>query len=105
MTNGNYGRYENQEAFDLVVELDKTPTDDIEGMQAIISRLQEIQLTDMPLIPLWFNGMWSQVSNEVWTNWPSAAEDANHYLPCSWRGYWNMTAILMLTELEPVPAE
>jgi peptide/nickel transport system substrate-binding protein len=100
MTNGNYGRYENQEAFDLVVQLDKTPVDDIEGMKAVISDLQRIQLTDMPLIPLWFNGMWSQVSNAVWTNWPSSAEDANHYLPCSWRGYWNMTGILMLTELE-----
>jgi peptide/nickel transport system substrate-binding protein len=30
--NGNYGRYDNQEAFDLVVQLDKTPIDDVEGM-------------------------------------------------------------------------
>jgi peptide/nickel transport system substrate-binding protein len=105
MTNGNYSRYENQVAFDLVDELDKIPVDDIEGMKAIMSDLQRIQLEDMPYIPLWFNGMWSQVSNAVWTNWPASAEDANHYLPCTWRGYWNMTGILMLTELELAPAE
>jgi peptide/nickel transport system substrate-binding protein len=105
MTQGNYGRYENQEAFDLVVELDKTRVDDIEGMKAVISKLQRIHLEDMPLIPLWYNGMWAQMSSAYWTNWPSSAEDANHYLPTSWGGYWNMTAILMLTELEPVPAE
>ncbi len=99
--NGNYGRYDNQEAFDLVVQLDKTPIDDVEGMKAIASKLQRIQLTDMPLIPLWYNGMWAQYSNAVWTNWPSSAEGANHYLPCSWRGYWNMTTILMLTDLKP----
>jgi len=103
--NGNYGRYDNQEAFDLVVQLDKVPVDDIEGMKAIISELQNIQLTDMPVIPLWYNGMWAQYSTAVWTNWPSSAEDGNHYLPCSWRGYWNLTGILMLTELEPAPAE
>ena len=105
MTNGNYGRYENQEVFDLVVQLDKTPVDDIAEMQAITSQIQRIQLTDMPLIPLWYNGLWSQVSNAVWTNWPSSADDASHYLPATWRGYWNMGAILMLTELELTPTE
>lgn len=101
MQNGNYGRYDNPEAFDLVNQLDKTPVDDVEGMKAIASELQRIQLTDMPLVPLWYNGLWAQYSSAVWTNWPSSAEDANHYLPATWRGYWNMTAIRMLTELEP----
>jgi len=105
MQNGNYGRYDNQEAFDLVTQLDKTPVEDTEGMRAIASQLQRIMLTDMPVIPLWYNGLWSQVNSTYWTNWPSAAEDANHYLPTTWRGYWNMTGILMLTELEPAPAE
>jgi peptide/nickel transport system substrate-binding protein len=102
MQDGNYGRYDNQEAFDLVDQLDTVPADDIEGMQAIISQLQTIYLTDMPLIPLWYNGAWSQVSNAYWTNWPATAADAPHWFPVSWRGYWNMTAIRMLTDLEPV---
>ncbi|MFW6063447.1 MAG: ABC transporter substrate-binding protein [Chloroflexota bacterium] len=104
MTNGNYQRYDNQEVFDLVVELDKTPVDDTEAMQEIISQLQEIQLTDMPIVPLWYNGLWAQYNNTYWTNWPSAEEGSNQYLPATWRGYWNMTGILMLTEIEPAEA-
>ena len=101
MQDGNYGRYDNQEVFDLVDQLDMVPTDDLEAMNAIISKLQRIFLTDMPLIPLWYNGAWSQVSNTNWTNWPSSAEGSNHYWPVTWRGYWNMTAILMLCDLKP----
>ena len=102
MQDGNYGRYDNQKAFDLVNELDQVKTDDLAGMNKIISQLQEIYLTDMPLIPLWYNGMWSQASSSVWTNWPSSAEGSNHFMACTWRGYWNMTAILMLCDLKPV---
>ena len=101
MQNGNYGRYDNEEAFALADELDKVKVGDIKGMKAVISKLEKIQLTDLPLIPLWYNGMWSQTSNAVWTNWPSSAEDSNHYLAATWRGYWNMTGILMLCDLEP----
>lgn len=102
---GNYGRYDNQEVFDLTDQLDQTPVDDVEGMQTIISQLQRIYLTDMPLIPLWYNGMWAQMNSTVWTNWPSSEEGAPHWTPSTWRGYWNMTAIRMLTDLEPVPQE
>ena len=99
--NGNYGRYDNQAAFDLMDQLDQTPIDDVEGMRAVISEMQKIHLTDMPIIPLWYNGMWAQVNNSVWTNWPGADDSSNHYLPSSWRGYWNMTAMQMLTDLKP----
>ena len=102
---GNYGRYDNPTAFDLVNQLDQVALGDDEGIKAITSQLQEITMTEFPTIPLWYNGLWSQTSNAVWTNWPSSAEDANHYLPATWRGYWNMSAIQMLLELEPVPAQ
>ncbi len=101
MNDGNYGRYNNPQVFDLVVQLDKVPVGDTEGMKKVISQIQRIQLTDMPAIPLWYNGLWSQWNEAYWTNWPSAAEGAPKYLPCTWRGYWNMTALLMLTELKP----
>jgi peptide/nickel transport system substrate-binding protein len=100
MQDGNYGRYDNQEVFDLTDQLDMVPTDDVEGMQAIISQLQRIYLTDMPLIPLWYNGMWAQYNNTYWTNWPSSEEGAPHWTPVTWRGYWNMTAINMLCDLQ-----
>jgi peptide/nickel transport system substrate-binding protein len=99
----NYGRYENQEAYDLVQQLDLTPVDDVEGMQAITSQLQRIQLTDMPMIPLWYNGMWSQASNAVWTGWPS--DGGSHFLPTTWRGYWQMGGLRMLDALTPAATE
>ena len=102
---GNYGRYDNQEVFDLVDQLDATPITDVEGMKAIISQIQRIQLTDVPMIPLWYNGLWAQTDNTYWTNWPSSAESAPKYVPATWNGYWNMGAVLMLSELEPVAAE
>lgn len=105
MTSGNYQRYDNQEVFDLVVQLDQTPVEDKDAMREIISEIQRIQLTDMPIVPLWYNGLWGQYNDSVWTNWPTAAEDTPHYLPATWRGYWNMGAILMLAELEPAPTE
>jgi peptide/nickel transport system substrate-binding protein len=99
---GNYGRYNNKTAFDLVTQLDKLATTDLAGMKAVISKLQTIQLTDLPIIPLWYNGMWSQMVSTYWTNWPSSAAKDNHYLPVTWNGYWNMTGILMLTQLKAV---
>jgi peptide/nickel transport system substrate-binding protein len=104
-TTTNFGRYENADAWAFVQELDKTPTDDLAGMQAIASELQRIHLTDLPIIPLWYNGLWAQWTDAVWTNWPGSGEDANHYLPATWNQYWNMTAILMLSELELAGSE
>jgi peptide/nickel transport system substrate-binding protein len=101
--NRNFGGYENPDAWALVQQLDKTPVTDVAAMQAITSKLQKIQLTDLPVIPMWYNGMWSQVSNAVWTNWPSSAADSNHHLPTTWNGYWQMGAVLMLTELKLAP--
>ncbi|GAA3749202.1 peptide/nickel transport system substrate-binding protein [Spinactinospora alkalitolerans] len=100
-TRTNFGRYENEEAWGLVQDLARTPVEDREGMQEIISELQEIHLTEMPVIPLWYNGLWSQVNNGTWTNWPSAAEDTPDHLPTTWRNYNQLGAILTLTEIEP----
>lgn len=100
-TTTNFGRYENQRAWDLVNQLDATKVDDLAGMNAIISQLQQIQLTDVPVIPLWYNGLWSQASNSVWTNWPSAGGGSPTYVPTMWRGYLQRGAIKMLTELRP----
>jgi peptide/nickel transport system substrate-binding protein len=99
---GNYGRYMNAKAWSLTQALDTTQTSNVSAMKKIISQIQTIQLKDVPIIPLWYNGVWSQASNAVWTNWPSSAAKSPHYVPCTWRGYWNMGAVLMLTELKSV---
>jgi peptide/nickel transport system substrate-binding protein len=102
-TTRNFQRYNNPRAWSLTQQLDKTPVTNVAGMKSIISQLQRIQLTDMPVIPLWYNGAWAQYNNSVWTNWPSSEKGANHFLPVTWNGYWNMTGILMLTQLKPAP--
>ena len=98
---GNYGRYNNTKAFDLVTQLDKTQVTDLKGMQTICSQLQTIQLTDLPIIPLWYNGAWAQFSSANWTGWPGSGDNQTHYFPVTWNGYWNMTSILMLAQLQP----
>jgi peptide/nickel transport system substrate-binding protein len=105
MGSGNFGRYDNQEMFDLVDQLAEVPSDDVAGMQAVCSDIQELMLTEMPMIPLWYNGLWAQFSTATWTNWPAEAENVPSRLPCTWNGYWQLGGLLTLTELEPVPVE
>ncbi len=105
MGSGNFGRWDSQEMFDLVDALAAVPSDDVAGMQAICSQIQELMLTEMPMIPLWYNGLWAQYSTAHWTGWPSEAADAPHTLPSTWSGYWQMGGLLTLTTLQPVPSE
>ena len=100
----NFGRYENQQAWDLVNQLNATKIDDLDGMKGITTQLQRLQLTEEPVIPLWYNGLWAQYSNSVWTGWPSSDEGAQ-VLPTMWHGYPQMGSIKMLAELKPAPEE
>ncbi len=100
--NRNFEQYDNADAWALVQKLDQTPVEDTAAMKTICSQLQKIQLTDVPIIPLWYNGEWSQVSNTVWTNWPG--EKTYQVQPATWNGYWQMGAIYMLTNIKAVPA-
>ncbi len=100
MGSGNFGRYDNQEAFDLVDELAAVPVDDIAGMQEVCSAIQKIMVEDVPMIPLWYNGAWAQFNSSVWTNWPTEADDTPNYPPVTWSGYWQTGGLLMLIDLE-----
>jgi len=104
MNGGNFGRYENQEMFDLVDALAAVPVTDIEGMKAACADIQELMLTEMPMIPLWYNGLWAQYNDSVWTNWPAADADSTA-LPVAYHSYWQMGGMKMLLELEPVATE
>ncbi len=101
MGSGNFGRYDNQKMFDLVDALAKVPTDDVAGMQAVCSQIQELMLTEMPMIPLWYNGLWAQFSNAVWTNWPTDGS-GSFALPTTWSGYWQLGGLQTLLEIKPV---
>ena len=43
------------------------------AIKAINTQLQTTLMQDLPLIPLWYNGIWAQFTTKVWTNWPAAA--------------------------------
>ncbi len=48
--------------------------------------------TDLPAIPLWYNGAWAQ-DNESWTNWPRRRRAAE-YAPIMWNNWLQMGGIL-----------
>jgi peptide/nickel transport system substrate-binding protein len=98
-TTVNYERYSNPAAWNLTKLLDKTPSTNTKAYQAVMSKLQKTFLQDLPAIPLWYNGMWSMVNTEYWTGWPSST--GKQFTPSSWRNFWQMTSIDMLTSLRP----
>ncbi|MFB4281855.1 MULTISPECIES: ABC transporter substrate-binding protein [unclassified Nonomuraea] len=97
----NFARYENDKAWDLVQQLDQVKTDDTAGMQKVISQLQQIHLDDMPIIPLWYNGLWAQSSTQVWKNWPAAAGSAPKTGAVMWRNWLELGGFETLTQLQP----
>lgn len=97
-SNQNFGRYENEQAWQLTEQLGALAVDD-PAFKDVISQLEAISLQEMPAIPMWYNGLWSQVNNTTWTNWPS--DEGGNYLPSTWGGYMARGAIYMFAEIEP----
>ncbi|HEX4811649.1 MAG TPA: ABC transporter substrate-binding protein [Nonomuraea sp.] len=97
----NFSRYENKRAWELVQRLDQVKTDDVEGMKKIISQLQQIHLDDLPVIPLWYNGLWAQSSTSVWKNWPAATGNAPKTGAVMWRNWFELGGFETLTQLQP----
>jgi peptide/nickel transport system substrate-binding protein len=98
-TTVNYERFSDPAAWKLTQQLDKTPSTDTTGIQSVMSKLQTTFMQQLPAIPLWYNGMWAMFNTKYWTNWPSST--GAQYTPSSWRNYFQMTSIDMLTHLRP----
>jgi peptide/nickel transport system substrate-binding protein len=98
-TTVNYERYSDPAAWNLTKQLDQTPSSNTKAYQAVMSKLQKTFLQNLPAIPLWYNGMWAMYNTKYWTNWPSAS--GGQYTPSSWRNYFQMSSIDMLTHLRP----
>jgi peptide/nickel transport system substrate-binding protein len=101
-TSANFSRYKNAKAWSLVKKLDKTPLGQTATRMSLMSRLEKIELTEVPNIPLWYEGVWATAQSKYWTNWPSS-DSTRNYLPAMWRGYMQMTGIDMITHLQPGP--
>ncbi len=100
-TNFNFERYQNPTAWTLVQQLDKTPLTNTTAIKAINSKLQTILMQQLPVIPLWYNGMWAQFTSRYWTSWPSSTSPRK-YVPVMWNAYLQMTGIDTITHLQPV---
>ncbi len=96
-TTVNYERITDPNAWSLTQQLDKTPSTNTAAYQAVMSKLQTTFMQKLPAIPLWYNGMWAMYNTKYWTNWPSVS--GPQYTPSSWRNYFQMTSIDMLTHL------
>ena len=96
---GNFGRAADTGAWDLVQQLSRTPSDSAEYAR-IMGQLQEISLTQMPMVPLWYNGLWAQYNTSTWENWPTEGGDSEAY-PSTWGGFWQMGGLRTLAALQP----
>lgn len=98
VTNGNFGRYENERLFELIDEFNMTPPEDDRAYE-VAAEIQEILLKDMPVIPILINPTYSQALETNWTNWPT--EDNPTGVACGWAGIWQMGGVEALLNLEP----
>jgi peptide/nickel transport system substrate-binding protein len=98
-TFANFERYSNNDAWKLVQQLNQTPLTNTSLIKTINTQLQTIEMKDLPLIPLWYNGMWAQFTSKYWTNWPASGTN-RQYTPVMWGGYQQMTGIDMFTHLK-----
>lgn len=98
VTTGNWGCYDNPQLFKWIDEFNMT--NDEATKRSLASNIQKTLLVDMPVIPLWHNGLWAQYTNTNWTNWPS---ETNPYgIPVSWGNAYQLGMIYTLIGLEPV---
>jgi peptide/nickel transport system substrate-binding protein len=83
----------------LTLALNKVPSTNAAKARKIHSQIQRFILEELPAIPLWYNGMWSQYNTSVWTNFPQAGT-TRQFTPSVWNGYLNMTGIDALAALK-----
>ena len=77
-TFANYSRFTaaGPKPWALTLALNKARPNDIATAKAIHGQIQKYILEDLPAIPLWYNGMWSQYNTTYWTNFPSCGHGA-----------------------------
>jgi peptide/nickel transport system substrate-binding protein len=98
-TFANFERYTNPAAWALVQRLDHTPPSSTTAIMKMNSQLETLEMKQLPMIPLWYNGVWAQMTTKDWTSWPSSTS-TRQYFPAMWRGYLQMTGIDAITHLK-----
>ncbi|MBU4337652.1 MAG: ABC transporter substrate-binding protein, partial [Actinobacteria bacterium] len=87
----NFQRYSSAEADAALAELKVTVDED--AQKEIGYQLQQIMTADLPVVPLFYGGLWGLFSNTNFTNWPSA--DNPYATPAT----WGANPLLILTTI------
>lgn len=91
-TSANFERYKNPKADDLLAQLKRTA--DQKDQKAIIDQLQQVVYDDVPVISLFYGGLWGLFSDKNFTNWPSA--DNPYATPAT----WTQNSLLVVTNIK-----
>ena len=102
-TFANYSRFTSSgpKPWALTLALNKVKPANVVKQKQIQSKIQKYILEQLPAIPLWYNGLWSQYNTTYWTNFPKSAGTGLQTTPSVWNGYLNMTGIDALARLKP----
>ncbi|MBG6212556.1 MAG: ABC transporter substrate-binding protein [Cryobacterium sp.] len=91
-TTGNFGRFSNAETDALLARF-KASTDEAE-QKTIAAELEQTVYDQLPVISMFYGGLWGLYSDANYTGWPSADDP---YAPPN---TYNSTPLLILTNLE-----
>jgi peptide/nickel transport system substrate-binding protein len=99
-TVANFSRFSSPRAWALAQQVNKIPSTDVARSKRVQSQIQRVILEQLPVIPLWYNGMWAQYNTTYWTNFPNASGARLQTTPSTWNGYLNMTGVEALARLK-----
>jgi peptide/nickel transport system substrate-binding protein len=99
----NWERFNSPTDWKLVQEAGTTPTTDTSKLDSIYAQLEKDFLTNLPEIPVWYNGAWFQGGTQYWQDYPSST-GSDQNTPVMWGGYLGaMTTVYALAALKPTP--
>lgn len=88
----NFERYSNPQVDSLLNKLKAATT--TSQQQAIADQLQKVMYQQVPVISLFYGGLWGLFSNKSFTGWPSASN------PYASPATWTENSLLILTHLK-----
>lgn len=91
-TSANFERYKSDEADQLLTQLRAAADED--EQKEIVDQLQQIVYDEVPVVTMFYGGLWGLYSDKNFTGWPS--ED-NPYAPPT---TWNSSMLLVVTNLK-----
>ncbi len=90
--NANFERYKNPKADELLAQLKQAA--DEKSQKDIVDQLQQIVYDDVPVIGLFYGGLWGLFSTRNYTGWPS--EDDPYTSPST----WTQSVLMVVTHIK-----